>query len=273
MSYTPGLDRPDPASPKARWFLFREGRIALGVDREPPLLSSAEAEDRLAIRSSDAHYLGSWDGTDCYAAELDPATPPPAGVELVALRERIAAHDDELFRIASQASQLVTWASSHRFCGRCGARNERSPGERAMKCPTCGLLQFPRVSPAVIVAVLRGDEILLARARRFAPGMYSVLAGFVEAGETLEECVHREIREETSVEVQDLRYFGSQSWPFPHSLMVAFIARYRSGSITIDRRELADAAWFRRDDLPDLPLKASIARRMIEWYRSGAGEG
>jgi len=272
MSFSPALEPPDAATPVARWFLFRDGRIALDADLRPPEWSAPEAARLGGVDLSRAHYLGRYEGMDCWAAELEPGSVLPAGIEPMEFREAMAARDDEFFRVASQASQLLTWASTHRHCGRCGAATSPAPGERAMTCPSCGLLSFPRISPAVIVCVLKGDEILLARAHRFPPGMYSVLAGFVEAGESLEECAHREIREETGVEVRGLRYFGSQSWPFPHSLMVAFTARYRSGDLRAEERELADARWFGRDSLPDLPLKASIARRMIEWYRAGAQE-
>lgn len=269
MGFVPAISPPEDKPPFERWYVFREGRILLDASLCPPRWTTGEAARRFGPGEGEAHYLGRDADTDCWAAELPRQSELPAGLEAVPFREAIAANDSGFFRVASQASQLVTWASSHRYCGRCGTRTEAAPGERATRCPACGLLSFPRVSPAVIVAVLRGEEILLGRAHRFAPGMYSVLAGFVEAGETLEECVHREIDEETGVEVRDVRYFGSQSWPFPHSLMVAFIARFGRGELRIDSRELADARWFRRDDLPDLPMNASIARRMIDWYRAG----
>jgi NAD+ diphosphatase len=273
MSYTPALEPPGPVSPRARWYLFQDGKIVLDSRFDPPEWSAEEATDALGASAGRAHYLGRQGSVDCFAAEIEPSAGLAAGLAAAAFREAVSLKDEEFFRVASQASQLLTWASQHRFCGRCGAATEPAPGERATRCPSCGLLSFPRVSPAVIVTVLRGEEILLARSHRFASRMYSVLAGFVEAGESLEECAHREILEETAVEVEGLRYFGSQSWPFPHSLMVAFIARYRAGEIRVDPKELSDARWFTRDNLPELPLKASIARRMIDWYRAGAKEG
>jgi NAD+ diphosphatase len=249
------------------WFLFRDGRLLLSGG-EPPRWSDSEAA-AAGVDPSTAHRLERWREGECRAAELGGDARLPDGMEAVALRDVIALRDEAFFRVASQASQLVTWASTHRHCGRCGAPTVRSATERSLRCTACGLEAFPRVSPAVIVAVLREERILLARARRFPPGLYSVLAGFVEAGESLEECVHREIREECGVEVTNLRYFGSQSWPFPHSLMVSFIADWAGGEIRLDPHEIADARWFGRDDLPDLPLPVSIARRMIEAYRAG----
>jgi NAD+ diphosphatase len=144
------------------------------------------------------------------------------------------------------------------------AAAEDATGERAKRCPACNLHAWPRVSPAVIARVTRGNEILLARGRRFPDPIYSVLAGFVDPGESLEEAVVREIREEVGVEVTDLCYFGSQPWPFPHSLMVGFTARWAGGEIRIDEEELVDAAWFDVDALPPVPPRLSIARRLID---------
>jgi NAD+ diphosphatase len=267
MVYVPGAAPAAPTSPTCQWFVFRDGMILVDAHGRPPVWSQVEAAAHVG-EPGEAHYLGRLGDTECYAAELVGSLPP--GYAPRPFREVIAVQDDLFFRVASQASQLLTWAANHRYCGRCGTATVRAAGERAMGCPSCGNQCFPRVSPAVIVAVLRGDEILLARAPRFPPGMYSVLAGFVEAGESLEDCVHREVREECGIEVTDLRYFGSQSWPFPHSLMVAYIAHYAAGDMSADPQELDDARWFRRENLPVLPLRVSIARRMIEWYQSGA---
>ena len=137
---------------------------------------------------------------------------------------------------------------------------------RAKECCRCGHLVFPRISPAVIVLIERGDEVLLARAARFADGFYSVLAGFVEPGESLEEAVSREVEEESGITVKDIRYFGSQPWPFPDSLMIGFTARYAAGELRIDGKEILEGQWFSVDDLPRIPGKISIARRLIDWF-------
>ena len=142
--------------------------------------------------------------------------------------------------------------------------SDLAPSERAQVCPQCGLTAFPRLSPAIIVCIRRGEQILLARNHRFPPGRFSVLAGFVEPGETLEEAVAREVREEVGIRVRDIRYFGSQPWPFPNSLMLGFTAEYAEGELVVDESELAEAHWFTRDNLPDLPPPISIARRLIE---------
>jgi NAD+ diphosphatase len=150
-----------------------------------------------------------------------------------------------------------------------------SQAERAKECPQCGLLAFPRLSPAIIVLVQRRHELLLARPYHFPPGLYSVIAGFVEPGETLEEAVVREVREEVNLAIKDIRYFGSQPWPFPHSLMIGFTATHAGGEISIDDAEIEDAGWFKADALPTLPGKISIARKLIDWFlaKQGASEG
>jgi NAD+ diphosphatase len=174
---------------------------------------------------------------------------------------------DEQFSIAGRAVQILLWDQTHRFCGRCGQPTVHAPAERAKLCPRCGLLSFPRLSPAVIMLIRRGDELLLARNKAFADGFFSVLAGFVEPGESLEETVAREVREEVGLEVTDIGYFGSQPWPFPHSLMIGFTATYAGGEIRLQADEIAEAGWFhKRGDLPRLPGKLSIARRLIDSF-------
>ena len=170
---------------------------------------------------------------------------------------------------------MVEWDRTHRYCGRCGTPTRDKAGERAKECPACGYVAYPRVTPAMMVLVTRGRELLLARAPRFPPGMYSALAGFVEPGETIEDCIHREVREEVGIEVGDIRYFASQSWAFPHSLMIAYTAEYAGGELQPDAAEIAEAKWFAWDAVPRLPPSISISRRLIEATvaRLGIGRG
>lgn len=164
-----------------------------------------------------------------------------------------------------QASQLLEWVRTHRWCGACGVPTVRVPGERAMQCPRCGLRNYPRISPAMMVLVTRGHELLLASNVNFPPGRYSALAGFLEAGESVEAAIHREVAEEVGIQVHRPRYFGSQSWPFPHSLMIAFTAEWLAGDIHVDPTEIRDARWFTPDTLPDLPpANVSISRALVE---------
>ncbi|HJQ29087.1 MAG TPA: NAD(+) diphosphatase, partial [Rubrobacter sp.] len=176
--------------------------------------------------------------------------------------------DGEFFRMAGRAKQFVGWHRTHRFCGRCGGRTVPAPGELAKRCTRCGMMHYPRLSPAAIVLVRRGDRILLARSPGFPPGLYSVLAGFVEPGESIEEAVVREVREEVGIEVENVRYFGSQPWPFPSSLMVGFTADYADGQLSPEPGEIEDAGWYTADELPEIPVRVparvSIARAMID---------
>ena len=165
-----------------------------------------------------------------------------------------------------KAVHLLEWEEKTRYCGRCGGEMGPSKEMNARECAGCGMLIFPRISPAVIVLVERDGQVLLARSTRFTADFYSVLAGFVEPGETLEDTVHREIREEVGIKVRNVRYFGSQPWPFPDSLMIGFTAEYASGEIRIDKTEIAEAGWFYPDKLPTIPGKISIARKLIDWF-------
>jgi NAD+ diphosphatase len=219
------------------------------------------------------HFLGLLDGLPCIAVEEEDVAPTDGamtGVDagFVGLRQVWAQVEEPVWAIAGRAVQIVAWDGAHQFCGRCAVATELMPDERARRCPKCGLTVHPRLAPAVIVLVERADgRVVLARNARFPDGMYSCVAGFVEPGETLEDAVHREVREEVGIEVTDLHYFGSQPWPFPHSLMIGFCAKYASGDLTPDGEEIVEAGWFSPHDLPGLPGEMSIARALIEGWR------
>ncbi len=185
---------------------------------------------------------------------------------------RLALHRlPELERLAlARALTLQSWRKRHRYCGSCGAALRDSTEEIARICPDCAALHFPVLSPAVIVAIRRKEELLLAHNAKFAEGLYSLIAGFVEAGETLEEAVQREVREEVGLEVENIRYFGSQSWPFPNSLMLGFTADYAGGEVRPDGVEITDAAFFSVDRFPAVPDFGSISRTLIEDFRKKA---
>jgi NAD+ diphosphatase len=188
----------------------------------------------------------------------------PEGLRAANLRNWFGVLDDETLGIAMRAVQVLEWDRTHRYCGACGTPTEQEPHERSKRCPACGLIAYPRISPAMMVLVSRGRELLLGRGLNFPPGRYSALAGFLEAGESIEEALHREVLEEVGVEVKNLRYFGSQSWPFPNSLMIAFHAEWAGGEARANPTELADAQWFTPESLPQLPPRLSIARALIE---------
>jgi NAD+ diphosphatase len=214
------------------------------------------------------HFLGMLDDHSCWGVDVPRGEDPSDGgaLDLFSFFGRASQED---WLVAGRAVQLVEWARTHRYCGRCGDKTEALPGERAMKCATCGLMNFPRLAPAMITLVTRGpagpdQEALLAQGVQFRGPMYSCLAGFVEPGETLEGAVVREVFEEVGVHVGTVTYMGSQPWPFPHSLMLGFRAEWVSGEIVCDPSEILDANWYRKDALPNIPPGISIARKLID---------
>jgi NAD+ diphosphatase len=253
-------------SEPAWWFPFRGNQLLYYLEPSSVALPRLWDFAVLNLSVKGRHYLGRLNGAPCYAVELAEDIIPPQGMAFQGLRQVYERLDDDLFGVAGRALQIVEWDRTHRFCGRCGLPLHSREKERTKECPQCGLLHFPRLSPAVIVLVERGRKLLMARSPHFASGVYSVIAGFVEPGETLEECVEREVLEEVGIRLKDIRYFGSQPWPFPHSLMIGFTATYAGGEISINEEEIEDAGWFTADDLPGLPRKISIARRLIEWF-------
>lgn len=210
------------------------------------------------------HYLGRFRGRACFALEAGGRL--PEGYALTGLRAWLGRVEPAVFYLAGRAQQVVEWHTTHRYCGRCATPTEDHPQDRAKTCPNCGLVNYPRLSPSIIVLVHRGDDVLLARNANWPTNMYSTLAGFVEAGESIEQTVHREVAEEVGVRVRNLRYRGSQSWPFPNSLMLGFLAEYASGDIVCLDGEIADAHWFRHDELPNVPPGTAISRWLIDDY-------
>ncbi len=267
-TFIPGIAPPAVQSEPAWWFAFVGNKLLVrheGTLSTIPNLISLTEIGLVPVRTQ---FLGTLDNQPCYSAELPKDVSIPDSLALQGLRELYGTLDEELFVISGRAIQIVEWDRTHQYCGHCATPTTQLPHERAKRCPKCGLVNYPRLSPAVIMLVCRGEELLLARAPRFPAGMYSILAGFVEPGESLEETVVREVREEVGIEVKDIRYFGSQPWPFPNSLMIGFTATYASGDIAIAPEELTDAAWFSKHNLPQLPPKLSIARKLIDWFVS-----
>ncbi|NJD17879.1 MAG: NAD(+) diphosphatase [Gemmatimonadetes bacterium] len=294
LGAVPGLPRDRrPRSPGGpvktpSWHLAFSGPHLLVVDDGESLrvpdgaqLAAALGADPACLADADGLVcaevpLPSVAGHTCHAYDLPAGFEAPPGYGLLGLRALFDRIPPDLLRVAGTALQKVEWLRTHGFCSRCGSPTRRHPVHEAMECTMCGQLHFARLSPAVIVLVERDDAMRLAHSPRFPEGMYSTLAGFVEPGESLEEAIHREIREEVGVEVTDLRYFGSQPWPFPHSLMIGFTARWSGGEIRVDGEEVVDAGWFTASRLPArLPSGLSIARRLVEDFlrRHGGGAG
>jgi NAD+ diphosphatase len=250
----------------ALWFAFRGQKMLVSMERSAPEIPLSETLEKLGFSSLSEYYLGTSGDTHCYAVQLPKETELPAHMNFLGLRGLFGHLKDDLYAIAVRALGIINWDRTHRFCGQCGSLAEKHVSALARQCPACGLTLFPRISPAVIVLVERSGKALLARSGRFPEALYSVIAGFVEPGETLEETVKREVKEETGIDVKNVRYFGSQPWPFPDSLMIGFTARYAGGEIKVDNEEILDAAWFSADRLPAIPGKISIARALIDWF-------
>jgi NAD+ diphosphatase len=267
---------------EGHWFVFRGDQLLVEMGplerpsddlrvkarpawaRLPYQSALQKSHDWLGAAPLRTLYLGLLQGKQCWAAEVAKDAPAPQGMSFEGLRTLFSVLDDAHFALAGRALQLVDWDRNHQFCGRCGSRTEPHREERVRVCPVCKLSAYPRVAPAVMALVRRGSEILLARSPHFPPGMYSALAGFVEPGESLEQCLAREVAEEVGVEVARPRYVASQSWPFPHSMMIAFVCEWVSGEIRRQESEIEEARWFEVLQLPKLPSKISIARRLID---------
>jgi NAD+ diphosphatase len=261
--FTPSHARSDALPANALAFAFRDDRILVGGLEESPSVPDLAGLERLGL-TANGHYLGELAGVACVAVPLAADAPEPAGWRYAGLRSLFFRLPESLLAIAARAFQVVEWDRTHRYCGRCGTPTRDKTGERAKECPACGYVAYPRVTPAMMVLVTRGTEVLLARSPRFPAGMYSALAGFVEPGETIEDCIHREVREEVGLEIDGIRYFASQSWAFPHSLMIAYTAEYAGGELRLEPTEIAEAKWFPWDAVPRLPPSISISRRLIE---------
>ncbi len=260
MIFSPSL-KPYGDDDAAWRFLFRDGRLLVSAETGTVPQLTAETVDALSV--SEQIFVGVLDSTPVYTADVGETAEPPPDLTWQSLRAMLAHADLALGACASRAAQLVRWNREHRYCGRCGNATMQRGHERARECPGCALVSYPRITPAIMALVMRGREMLLARSARFPGGMFSALAGFVEAGESLEDTLAREVREEVGLEVANLRYFGSQSWPFPNSLMVAFVCDYAGGELKLEEAEIAEANWFDANALPTIPPTFSVAGRLI----------
>lgn len=264
LDFVPCHTLPDSAAEPHVRFVFRDGQNLLVDPTQPDRLL-----DALDFAEHPAVPLGRLAGRPCVAIAVEADTPPPAGLEFVGLRALHGVMDEHLRSLAGGGFQLLHWRRTHRFCGACGTPTTAKTDERALVCPSCGQLAFPRIDSAIIVGICRGDQLLLAHNRRFRGNMHSLIAGFVEVGETLEQTVAREVREEVGIDVDRIRYFGSQTWPYPSTIMLGFVAHYAGGELRPDGEEILSADWYSRDALPEIPGPGSISRRIIDAFVTG----
>ena len=264
--FKPALKQPPGDNNPAYWFVFCSNKLLVMVEKGKATIPYFKSLSELNITPVRIQYLGTLHASLCYSAEANTETAAPEGMEFKEFRPLYEVLDEDLFLLAGKAIQIVSWDQTNQFCGRCGTKMETLEGERAKICPACGLINYPRISPAAITAVIKRNKILLTHNAAFRGNIHSLIAGFVETGETIEECVHREIFEEVGLKVTNLKYFGSQPWPFPNSLMIGFTAEYESGEISVDGHEITEAGWYDASNLPELPRKMSIARKIIDWF-------
>ncbi len=252
-------------------FIFQGTKLIANKTGSGVVFPSGKDIHRLGIEHSRPLFIGNLEQIPCFCAQSLSSVSELQIFGLHGLRELFGSLSEKMFKMAALGLQVNNWDKVSRYCEKCGEHVHLMKTERAKECSSCGHIQYPRISPAVIMAVTRGNKILLARSSHLKYSFYSVLAGYVEVGETLEECVKREVLEEVALSVKNIRYFGSQSWPFTNSLMIAFTAEHASGEIRVDQNEILDAAWFSPDNLPQLPGWGSIARQLVDSFVQQAG--
>jgi NAD+ diphosphatase len=248
---------------KTYWFIVQnDGLLLLKIRNALPTDEQLKFIAPHFLRYFD---LGSLNNINYFCAEIDKTLTIPESFHIQSLRNALSLFDLSLYPIAAKAYSIIRWDRNHQFCGYCCNLTEPQAQGFERVCTLCHLSFFPRISPSIIVLVKNNDHLLLARGPNFLPGVYGLIAGFVEVGESLEEAVHREVKEEVGIEIKNLVYYGSQSWPFPDSLMIAFTAEYRSGDIVINEEEIEAAGWYRYDSLPGRPsMSLSIATKLID---------
>jgi NAD+ diphosphatase len=256
------------SSPKIHyWLIFQQDQLLLLTTPNTPPFPSQESIHTLETHFLRQHLLMEDENTCVYCAELPENFTLSSTLSPLPLRRALETIGDAWFVLAAKAYSIIHWDKNHRYCGRCGQATTHKTDTFERMCPTCSLTFYPRISPSVIVLIRKGDEVLMARGAHFTPGAYGFIAGFVEAGESIEDAVHREVMEEVGIRVTNLQYFGSQAWPFPDSLMFAFTADHESGELCIDHRELEDAGWYHYQALPGRPsTKLSIASKLLDHY-------
>jgi len=266
-AFVPAKSGEKPAEARGHWLLVQDQRLIVRAEGDDFRLPTGGPPAAFDGRLGEPFWLGTLDGTECWVAAVPRDVPVPAELRAETLIPMQGARlPDTLLSLGGMAMQALWWEDTSGHCPRCGERTERLAGEWGKRCPRCRYEHYPHLHPAVIVLVRDGDRSLLARKAGWAAGRYALVAGFVDNGESLEGAVAREVKEEVGLDVTDIRYVGSQNWPFPSQLMVGFVATYAGGQLRVAPDELEDARWFKAGELPGLPSRHSISRFIIDNY-------
>ena len=250
---------------QTHWFIFQNDSLLL-LKKNNALPNTTQSVS-LAPRLLRQFNLGCFNHVEYCCAELGNETPLSDALHALPLRQALSVFINEGYGLAVKAWSVINWDKNHQFCSRCGAVTVHQSNDFQRECISCGLSFYPRISPSIIVRIKKEDHILMARSPHFPEGVYSLIAGFVDVGESIEDAVHREVKEEVGLQIKNLSYWGSQPWPFPDSLMLAFTADYASGEIIMEPNEIEDAGWYTHDNLPGLPSTAlSIAMKLIDEF-------
>jgi len=264
LNFKPGVDIISPKTNKDIYFLFNNDELLVKpINNKATLPTIFDLQD---LKLVNIQYIGCIDSLNCFCGEINKDAIIPKDLDFSKLKSLTHQLSEEMFWIGGRAVQIVNWNNDHKYCGKCGTLTQNVEKERVKKCPKCGLSNYPRICPAIIVAVIKEGKLLLAHNNQFPKDLYSVVSGFLEVGETFEKCVVREVYEETGVIVKNIKYFGNQPWPFPNSLMVGFTAEYASGEIQVDGNEIGHADWYSSTEMPLAPDSISIAKELIDWF-------
>ena len=247
------------------WFVFQNEQLVVAKNNDISTIISIDNVSHLKSHFVREYLIYDNQKQKVYCAELSDAAKLNSPFQPITLRSALELFTDDWYTLAAKAYSIISWDKNHLFCGRCGAKTLKKPEFFERVCPQCDLIFYPRISPSIIVRITRGDEILMARGPHFPKGAYALIAGFIEPGENIESAVQREVFEEVNIKIKNLKYFGSQSWPFPDSLMIAFTAEYDSKELQINSGEIEDAGWYRYDQLPGRPTShISISAKLID---------
>ncbi len=246
------------------YFTFFKGDLLVKKKDDSLNVPALDEIRKLNIQYENEFFLGEIEEKSCFVIEASSEIKLLENFELIHLHDIGELIDEELFLIVGRANQILNWDKTHKFCGKCGSKTENKKDEMAKVCTNCNHVMYPVICPAIIVGITRGDEILLARNKGFKNNMYSLIAGFVEAGEDLKSTVKREVFEEVGIKIKNIKYYNSSPWSFPNSLMIGFFAEYDSGEIRVDGNEIIHADWFKKDNFPNIPKKFTIARKIID---------